>query len=98
MGKIISCCGVVCSECSSYPKECAGCAAIEGRVFWLEYTGGEVCDIYGCCVEKKGLRHCGRCEELPCERYAQKDPTKTDAENEEDFRKQMEQLEKMKNE
>lgn len=92
MGRIISCCGVVCSECQYYPGDCAGCPAIEGKVFWLQFTGGDVCDIYQCCVEEKGLAHCGLCGELPCERCEQKDPTLSDEENEATFQKQMEVL------
>lgn len=92
MEKIISCCGVVCSECQYFPEACSGCPAIKGQVFWLEYTGGTVCDIYECCVNTKKLVHCGKCEKLPCNRYNGSDPTKTAEENENDFIKQLAQL------
>ena len=92
---VISCCGVVCSECASYPAECKGCPAIKGKVYWLEYTGGEVCEIYDCCMNQKQFAHCGKCSELPCGRYESSDPTKTEEENDEDHRKQMEQLQKL---
>ena len=92
MEEIISFCGVVCSKCQYFPGECSGCSAIKGQVFWLEYTGGTVCDIYECCVNTKNLVHCGQCENLPCDRYNGSDPTKTAKENENDFIKQLAQL------
>ena len=82
-------CGVICPACSYYPADCAGCAAIQGRVFWLAYTGGTVCDIYRCCTER-GHPHCGRCAQLPCGHFTDSsDPTKTPEENEADLKKQM---------
>lgn len=92
MEKIVSCCGVVCSECGYYPGECGGCPAVRGQVFWLEYTGGDVCEIYDCCVNQKKLEHCGRCGELPCFRFEGNDPTKSVEENERDHQRQLEQL------
>ena len=88
----ISCCGVDCSACRYHPAECPGCAAIGGRVFWLQYTGEPVCEIYNCCVLQKGLPHCGRCAQLPCGRYGGDDPTKTREENDGDHRAQLENL------
>lgn len=95
MNKIISCCGCVCSECSYYPVDCAGCPKIEGKAFWLAFTGGQTCEIYECCIKKRRLAHCGRCGEFPCALYDQKDPTKSDKENEADFQKQIKQLRSM---
>ena len=69
MKKVISCCGVICSECQYYPDECAGCPAIQGQVFWLEYVGAELCPIYECCVNQKRYAHCGQCEHMTCEKY-----------------------------
>ena len=74
-------CGAVCAECALFPKSCAGCRKIEGRVHWLQYTGAERCPVYSCCVGEKGLQTCGTCEKLPCERFT-KDPTISDEENE----------------
>lgn len=91
-----SCCGVICSNCVNFPQACRGCNQIQGKVFWLEYTGGDVCGIYRCCVMEKGYPHCGHCSELPCGHYEGKDPTKTDAENEQDFQSQMAVLEGLK--
>lgn len=95
MDKIISCCGVVCSECRFFPEECKGCPEIKGNVFWLQYTGETVCSIYDCCINNKHLEHCGKCASLPCEKYSNDDPTKSPEENAEDRRKQLEQLKSM---
>ena len=95
MEPIVSCCGVICSECPRCPQSCAGCPAIRGRVFWLSYTGDPVCPIYGCCVEEKDWPHCGAYPQLPCSHYALDDPTKSAEENAEDHRRQMEQLRRM---
>ncbi|MCB6570734.1 DUF3795 domain-containing protein [Eubacterium limosum] len=96
MKEIISCCGVVCTSCEYYPETCSGCPAIEGKAFWLEYTGGDICGIYECCILERKKPHCGKCGELPCHRYFDTpDPTKTPEENKTDFRRQMEQLKRM---
>lgn len=55
MDKVISCCGVVCTECKSFLTDCKGCPEIKGKVFWLEYTGEDICDIYNCCVLMKNI-------------------------------------------
>ncbi|MGX8852378.1 DUF3795 domain-containing protein [Amedibacillus sp. YH-ame10] len=95
MDKVISCCGVVCSECQYYPTDCEGCPKIKGHAFWLQFTDEEVCAIYECCVNQKDLSHCGKCKKLPCKRYDGTDPTKSEEENTNDFIKQLEQLRSM---
>lgn len=92
MKKIISCCGVVCSECEYFPTECEGCPAQKGNVFWLANVEADICPIYKCCINEKQIVHCGLCEKLPCERYLGGDPTKTEEENAEVLKKQLEQL------
>lgn len=92
MERILSCCGVVCSECRYYPKECTGCPDIKGKPYWLDYTGEEICSIYDCCVITKQIKHCGKCAELPCEQYDGEDPTKTAEENEYDHSEQLRNL------
>lgn len=69
MAQVISCCGVACSACEYYPEQCPGCSAVEGKAFWLQYTGESVCSIFACCVTQKGYSHCGKCAELPCALY-----------------------------
>lgn len=67
---MLSPCGMACeTDCSYYPDDCAGCHAIRGAVFWTEFVGIKVCDIYDCCVNGRHLPHCGHCPELPCERH-----------------------------
>lgn len=96
MDKIISCCGVICSECSHDPTGCKGCPIVRGQVFWLEYTGEKVCGIYDCCVNNKKLGHWGKCEKFPCDRFNGSDPTKTPEENKNDFINQLAQRHSMK--
>lgn len=96
MDRNISCCGVVCPECEYFGESCDGCNEIKGKVFWLEYTGETVCSIYECCIEQKGLEHCGKCREFPCKRYDADDPTKSAEENEMARKKQMELLASLK--
>lgn len=92
---IVSCCGVVCSDCKYYPKECEGCPTIKGKVFWTEYTDQLVCEIYNCCINSKKLRHCGLCNKFPCEKFNNNDPSKSDEENNKDYLSQLEQINKL---
>ena len=84
-------CGAVCAECALYPKSCSGCRKIEGKVYWLQYAGGDVCKVYDCCVNQKGQRTCGECEKLPCDKFT-KDPTISDEQNEENLKKMIGRL------
>ena len=83
-------CGAVCVECASFPLECGGCRKIKGKVFWLRYTGDEVCRIYDCCRTRR-KKNCGDCPDLPC-RYFVKDPTVSDEQNEANLCKMVERL------
>lgn len=85
-------CGAVCAECASFPKACAGCRKIEGKVYWLRYAGGDVCKVYDCCVNRKGRKNCAGCGSLPCERFT-KDPTVSDEQNAENLGKMLKRLE-----
>ena len=94
--KIISCCGAVCSGCEKYPNDCKGCSDVKGKVFWLEFTGGMVCDIYNCCVDQKRFDHCGQCSSLPCQFFLDTiDPNKTKEENEKILESQLYHLKSM---
>lgn len=90
--RIISCCGVICTECEYYPKDCKGCPSIGGKPFWLQYSGEDICSIYKCCVVEKKESSCASCEELPCVLYERSDPTKSDEENQAILKKQLEVL------
>jgi hypothetical protein len=61
----------------SYPGQtCAGCNAVEGKIFWTQFMNLDICPIYNCCKNEKQLSHCGLCEELPCELFfSTKDPS-----------------------
>ena len=80
-GQEMSCCGTLCSQCEYYPEACAGCTSIQGKVFWLEYTWGDICPIYECCAQQRQLMHCGHCNKLPCKLYHLEDPNKSPEQN-----------------
>ena len=41
----ISPCGADCDACGHFPAQCAGCAAIAGKVWWLQYTHAQCCPV-----------------------------------------------------
>lgn len=84
-------CGALCAECALFPKDCEGCRKIKGKVYWLQFTGGEVCRVYDCCVNSKGQKSCAKCENLPCERFT-KDPTVFDEQNEANLKRMLHRL------
>ena len=54
-------CGLDCGNCEwRERKSCPGCQAAAGEMFWGQ------CALATCCIGK-GLAHCGRCDEFPCE-------------------------------
>lgn len=62
---LIAPCGLYCGECSGFQDGlCGGCFSRKGLC--LKYT--KVCKIYSCCVGKKKLQFCIKCEVFPCER------------------------------
>lgn len=67
----ISPCGIICSQCPSLHTSCRGCYQEKGKIFWTKnYSGGiETCPIFECCINGRGLLHCGQCGDLPCEIY-----------------------------
>lgn len=91
----ISCCGVICNECPSYPDTCQGCNTIKGKPYWLAYVEEEVCSIYNCCVQQHRYAHCAMCNKLPCKHYETSDPTKTEEENLADHMSQMKILKEL---
>lgn len=53
-------CGILCSQCEfKESMNCGGCVNIENP-FWGE------CPVKKC-VSDKSLKHCGECNEFPCE-------------------------------
>ncbi len=62
-------CGLYCGSCEYYKKSCEGCRNVQGKPFWTTQMKVEICPLYGCCIIKKQLDHCGLCDELPCETF-----------------------------
>lgn len=79
MKKVVGVCGCVCSDCRIFKKDCNGCYSIEGKACWLEEVGLEACDFYECAKIIRGIEHCGKCSEIPCNKFWQnKNPKWTD--------------------
>ncbi|MGQ9620752.1 MAG: DUF3795 domain-containing protein [Bacteroidales bacterium] len=80
---IISACGLICSNCEYYQTPCAGCYAVRGSTFWaIEMMPSQVCPLFDCVVNKKGLKSCGECDELPCKLFTEmKDSSVSDEEH-----------------
>ena len=56
---------------------CRGCNECQGRVFHA--PTGCACPIYACVREKKDLRNCAQCPDLPCSLWqSTRDPSFTD--------------------
>lgn len=73
----LSCCGTECKKCSFYGGLCQGCNECQGKVFHA--PEGKACPIYACSVNKKKLRDCGQCGEVPCDIWrGTKDPSLSD--------------------
>jgi len=59
--KLISMCGDYCGECSYREQvNCPTCQVAKGNMFYGE------CYVAKCCSEKE-LKHCGLCDDVPCE-------------------------------
>ena len=59
--KIISRCGIICSECEFREKcKCPTCHKADGNPFWGE------CKVAKCNISK-GLNNCSECANFPCE-------------------------------
>jgi len=68
--KLATPCGLYCGVCVEYlDKSCHGCHCTCETCGISEYHGS--CDIYKCCVDKKGLKSCKDCEEFPCSKLIQ---------------------------
>ncbi|HWR12685.1 MAG TPA: DUF3795 domain-containing protein [Rectinemataceae bacterium] len=88
-----SVCGVICDNCKSFNAQCAGCGAIEGKVYWAPYLGSDTCPLYACCVGTMNLPHCGKCEKLPCALYYDtRDPSVSPEEHEKGIRERVDIL------
>ena len=104
MNKDISVCGIdcatACAECNSIHEElknnpCKGCNAMEGKIFWTKFVNLDTCPIYSC-VKEKQLKHCGQCQQLPCNIYFDmKDPSMSDEKHQQSIKDRVEILKKL---
>lgn len=79
---ILSACGLVCDQCEFFNTTCTGCIKVKGSTFWAKEMPAKVCPLYDCSVNKKGLKNCGGCAELPCQLFQNmKDPNSTEEEH-----------------
>ena len=64
----LGCCGLDCGLCPRYyssgPSRCPGCAGLD---FFNKHPS---CGYITCCVKKRGLEVCARCDEFPCSKFA----------------------------
>lgn len=60
-------CGNYCGNCEFYDERCSGCCNTAGQPFWANQLPIDICPIYKCCTYDKKYKHCGECNELPCE-------------------------------
>ncbi|HBN86015.1 MAG TPA: hypothetical protein DDZ89_19480 [Clostridiales bacterium] len=63
---MLSVCGIICDDCEFFKIKCSGCYAVSGRSFRAKQANKKICEIYDCCVKKRGLDSCGQCSEVPC--------------------------------
>jgi hypothetical protein len=91
---LLSACGLICSECEFYGKQCEGCHAIKGQTFWAkEMMPDKTCPLFNCSVNLKGLKDCGGCAELPCKTFREmKDPNSTEEEHQKALIERVERL------
>lgn len=86
-------CGLWCDDCKHFENDCQGCNGAEGSAFWTQYVEIDSCPVYTCCVQERGLSHCGYCKDLPCERHTRfSDPEVNSEERKRELEKQVEEL------
>lgn len=63
---LIAPCGLYCGECWAFQDgRCNGCISRKGLC--LKYS--KICNIYDCCINKKKLRFCNKCDNFPCKNF-----------------------------
>ncbi|MPM11174.1 hypothetical protein SDC9_57513 [bioreactor metagenome] len=93
MTSTISICGLDCSTCPEFEKQCAGCVAISGKVFWSTHFNLDKCPLHKCCTDDHSFAHCGQCDQLPCKTYFDmRDPSSTDEQHQESIKNRVEVL------
>jgi hypothetical protein len=78
-----SACGITCTDCPFYEKECEGCYKVKGKTFWAsDATSNGVCPLFNCAVNTHSYKSCGDCPELPCKTFHElKDPNISEEEH-----------------
>ncbi len=89
-------CGLMCNECPFFGKPCEGCYKVKGKTFWaVDHVPGGTCALFACSVNTKKHDHCGRCGELPCQKFVeQKDPNMSQEEHERLLKERVARLKK----
>jgi hypothetical protein len=88
-------CGLYCGSCEYLEVRCRGCGHEQGKPFWTKGIGGEVCQLYDCCINTKHLEHCGMCDDFPCEMFLSlRDPSLSDEEFKKSLMERQENLKK----
>ncbi|HPB02403.1 MAG TPA: DUF3795 domain-containing protein [Bacteroidales bacterium] len=96
MTSTISICGLDCSTCPEYGKQCQGCVASQGKIFWAVHYNMDKCPLHKCCTDEHNYAHCGQCEQLPCKTYFDmRDPSYTEEQHLEGITKRVEVLKKL---
>jgi hypothetical protein len=77
---ILSACGLRCDQCEFFNVTCTGCFNVKGSTFWAKEMGpSQVCPLFNCSVNTRGLKDCGGCSELPCQMFREmKDPNSSE--------------------
>jgi hypothetical protein len=62
--RLAAVCGRLCEFCDGYlDGPCRGCG------YQLGETRRGECALFKCCVEQRGLEHCGLCSDFPCQLF-----------------------------
>jgi hypothetical protein len=69
--KLAAPCGLYCGVCVDYLdyKSCHDCQCSSESCDSTEHHAN--CDVYKCCVDKKGIESCGDCDDFPCSKLIQ---------------------------
>jgi hypothetical protein len=60
--RLAAVCGRYCAACTAYEGgSCCGCG------YQLGQTRRGECAVFCCCIEDRGLEHCGLCLDFPCQ-------------------------------
>ncbi len=91
--KPLSCCGTECIKCEYYGNMCRGCNESLGKVFFM--PEGQACPIYECTINRKKLKGCGECCDVPCDIWrSTKDPSYSEEYFKQNIKERVERLKK----